>query len=240
MNKPLILIVEDDPPIRNLISVALETHDYRFLSASSGGTAIMEASSHNPDIMLLDLGLPDLDGVEVIRKIRSWSNLPIIVISARSDDSDKIEALDAGADDYLTKPFSVDELLARLRVTIRRLNQTQNDSQETSVFINGPLRIDYAAGCVFLSEKELHLTPIEYKLLCVLARNCGKVLTHKFITQQVWGTAWENNVASLRVFMATLRKKLEASQDGQAFIQTHLGIGYRMIRAGNAVDLNDH
>ena len=240
MNKPLILIAEDDPPIRNLISVALETHDYRFLSASSGGTAIMEASSHNPDIMLLDLGLPDLDGVEVIRKIRSWSNLPIIVISARSDDSDKIEALDAGADDYLTKPFSVDELLARLRVTIRRLNQTQNDSQETSVFINGPLRIDYAAGCVFLSEKELHLTPIEYKLLCVLARNCGKVLTHKFITQQVWGTAWENNVASLRVFMATLRKKLEASQDGQAFIQTHVGIGYRMIRAGNAVDLNDH
>ena len=240
MNKPLILIVEDDPPIRNLISVALETHDYRFLSAFSGGTAIMEASSHNPDIMLLDLGLPDLDGVEVIRKIRSWSNLPIIVISARSDDSDKIEALDAGADDYLTKPFSVDELLARLRVTIRRLNQTQNDSQETSVFINGPLRIDYAAGCVFLSEKELHLTPIEYKLLCVLARNCGKVLTHKFITQQVWGTAWENNVASLRVFMATLRKKLEASQDGQAFIQTHVGIGYRMIRAGNAVDLNDH
>ena len=240
MNKPLILIVEDDPPIRNLISVALETHDYRFLSASSGGTAIMEASSHNPDIMLLDLGLPDLDGVEVIRKIRSWSNLPIIVISARSDDSDKIEALDAGADDYLTKPFSVDELLARLRVTIRRLNQTQNDSQETSVFINGPLRIDYAAGCVFLSEKELHLTPIEYKLLCVLARNCGKVLTHKFITQQVWGTAWENNVASLRVFMATLRKKLEASQDGQAFIQTHVGIGYRMVRAGNAVDLNDH
>ena len=236
MNKPLILIVEDDPPIRNLISVALETHDYRFLSASSGGTAIMEASSHNPDSMLLDLGLPDLDGVEVIRKIRSWSNLPIIVISARSDDSDKIEALDAGADDYLTKPFSVDELLARLRVTIRRLNQTQNDSQETSVFINGPLRIDYAAGCVFLSEKELHLTPIEYKLLCVLARNCGKVLTHKFITQQVWGTAWENNVASLRVFMATLRKKLEASQDAPAFIQTHVGIGYRMIRAGNVTD----
>ena len=239
MNKPLILIVEDDPPIRNLISVALETHDYRFLTASSGGTAIMEASSHKPDIILLDLGLPDLDGVEVIRKIRSWSNLPIIVISARSDDSDKIEALDAGADDYLIKPFSVDELLARLRVTIRRLNQ-MNDSQETSEFINGPLQIDYAAGCAFLSEKELHLTPIEYKLLCVLARNCGKVLTHKFITQQVWGTAWENNVASLRVFMATLRKKLEASQDAPAFIQTHVGIGYRMIRVGNATDPNDH
>ena len=240
MNKPVILVVEDDVPVRNLMRTTLKTHDYKYLTAPTGKEAVMLASSHNPDVVFLDLGLPDMDGVEVIRKIRSWSNLPIIVISARSDDSDKIEALDAGADDYLTKPFSVDELLARLRVTIRRLNQTQNDSQETSVFINGPLRIDYAAGCVFLSEKELHLTPIEYKLLCVLARNCGKVLTHKFITQQVWGTAWENNVASLRVFMATLRKKLEASQDGQAFIQTHVGIGYRMIRAGNAVDLNDH
>ena len=152
MNKPLILIVEDDPPIRNLISVALETHDYRHISVSNGGSAIMETSSHNPDIMLLDLGLPDMDGVDVIRKIRSWSNLPIIVISARSDDSDKIEALDAGADDYLIKPFSVEELLARLRVTLRRLNQTKTDSPESPVFINGSLKIDYAAGCAYVSE----------------------------------------------------------------------------------------
>ena len=238
MNKPLILIVEDDPPIRNLISVALKTYDYRFLSAPNAGAAIMEASSHNPDIILLDLGLPDQDGVEVIRTVRTWSNTPIIVISARSDDSDKIEALDAGADDYLTKPFSVDELLARLRVTLRRLNQMQSDAQETAVFVNGPLRIDYAAGCAFLQDKELHLTPIEYKLLCVLARNCGKVLTHKYITQQVWGTAWENNIASLRVFMATLRRKLEPSQDAPAFIQTHVGIGYRMIRVANAAEEN--
>ncbi len=230
MNKPLILIVEDDPPIRNLISVALESHGYRSLTAANAGGAILEASSHNPDIMLLDLGLPDMDGVEVIRKIRSWSNLPIIVISARSDDSDKIEALDAGADDYLTKPFSVDELLARLRVTLRRLNQVQNENSETAVFVNGPLKIDYAAGCAYLGEEELHLTPIEYKLLCVLARNCGKVLTHKYITREVWGTAWENNVASLRVFMATLRKKLEKSPDTSGFIQTHVGIGYRMIK----------
>ncbi len=230
MNKPLILIVEDDPPIRNLISVALEAHDYRHISAANAGNAIMEATSHNPDIVLLDLGLPDLDGVKVIQKIRSWSNMPIIVISARSDDSDKIEALDAGADDYLTKPFSVNELLARLRVTIRRLNQSQMDNADQTVFVNGPLRIDYAAGCASLNGEELHLTPIEYRLLTLLARNCGKVLTHNYITQQVWGTSWENNVASLRVFMATLRKKLEPAPDSPAFLQTHVGIGYRMVR----------
>ena len=233
MNKPLIMIVEDDPPIRNLISVTLEAHEYRYIVAGNAGTAIMEATSHNPDIMLLDLGLPDMDGVEVIRKIRSWSNMPIIVISARSDDADKIEALDAGADDYLTKPFSVDELLARLRVTLRRLNQTKSDAPEDSVFINGSLKIDFAAGCAYLADEELHLTPIEYRLLCLLARNCGKVLTHKYITQQLWGASWENNVASLRVFMATLRKKLEASPDASMLIQTHVGIGYRMIRAAD-------
>ena len=230
MNKPLILIVEDDPPIRNLISVALEAHDYRYISAANAGNAIMEATSHNPDIVLLDLGLPDLDGVDVIRKIRSWSNMPIIVISARSDDRDKIDALDAGADDYLTKPFSVDELLARLRVTLRRLNQSQPDNAEQMVFTNGALRIDYAAGCAYLNDEEPHLTPIEYKLLSLLARNCGKVLTHNYITQQVWGTSWENNVASLRVFMATLRKKLEKGEKTQSYIQTHVGVGYRMMK----------
>ncbi len=230
MNKPLILIVEDDPPIRNLIAIALESHGYRYLSAANAAGAVMEASTHNPEIMLLDLGLPDQDGVEVIRKIRTWSNMPVIVISARSDDSDKIEALDAGADDYLTKPFSVEELLARLRVTLRRLNQNAGDGQDAAVFVNGPLRIDFAAGCAYLGEEEVHLTPIEYRLLCVLARSCGRVLTHKYLTQQVWGAGWENNVASLRVFMATLRKKLETGTDAPAFIQTHVGIGYRMIR----------
>ena len=184
MNKPLILIVEDEAPIRNLITVTLEAHEYRHIIAPNAGTAILEASSHNPDIMLLDLGLPDMDGVEVIRRIRSWSNMPIIVISARSDDRDKIDALDAGADDYLTKPFSVDELLARLRVTLRRLNQSQPDSAEQISFTNGALRIDYAAGCAYLNDEELHLTPIEYKLLCLLARNCGKVLTHKYIDRK--------------------------------------------------------
>lgn len=231
MNKPMILVVEDDSAIRNLISTTLETHDYRFHTAATGKAAISEAASYNPDILLLDLGLPDMDGSEVIQKIRSWSNLPIIVISARSEDTDKIDALDAGADDYLTKPFSVEELLARLRVTIRRLNTIQGAvGDQQSQFINGQLKIDYAAGCVFLNEEELHLTPIEYKLLCTLAKNVGKVLTHTYLTKEVWGSAWENNVASLRVFMATLRKKLEKEKDCQQIIQTHIGVGYRMLK----------
>ena len=229
MNKPMILVVEDDAPVRNLITTTLKAHEYKFITAQNGNNAIMEASSHNPDIVLLDLGLPDMDGVEVIERIRTWSDMPIIVISARSEDKDKIDALDAGADDYLTKPFSVEELLARLRVTQRRL--TANRSENTSsVFINGALRIDYAAGCAYLGEEELHLTPIEYKILCLLAANVGKVLTHTFITQKIWGAAWENNVASLRVFMATLRKKIEATPDSPQYIQTHIGVGYRMMR----------
>lgn len=171
---------------KNLITTTLKAHDYRYLTAPNGGGAILEASSHNPDIVLLDLGLPDIDGVEIIKKIRTWSNMPIIVISARSEDTDKIDALDAGADDYLTKPFSVEELLARLRVTQRRLNMIQNEAAaEASVFTNGQLRIDYAAGCAYLGDDELRLTSIEYKLLCLLSRNIGKVLTHTFITQNI-------------------------------------------------------
>lgn len=230
MNKPLILVVEDDLPVRNLITTTLKAHEYRYQAAPNGETAIMEMVSHNPDIMLLDLGLPDMDGTQVIRKVRSWSNIPIIVISARSDDADKIEALDAGADDYLTKPFSVEELLARLRATRRRLSYMQADAPASSEFINGQLRIDYAAGCAYLSGQELHLTPIEYKLLCLLAKNTGKVLTHKYITASIWGSNWENDVASLRVFMATLRRKLESSDDAPQYIQTRVGIGYRMIK----------
>lgn len=231
MNKSLILVVEDDQSVKNLITTTLKTHEYRYLTACNGETAILDASSHNPDIVLLDLGLPDMDGVQVIRKIRTWSNMPIIVISARSEDRDKIEALDAGADDYLTKPFSVEELLARLRVTQRRLLMMKTESpEEASVFINGALKIDYAAGCAFLEEEELHLTPIEYKLLCLLSRNVEKVLTHTFITQNIWGSSWENDVASLRVFMATLRKKIERGEDSLQYIQTHIGVGYRMIK----------
>ena len=230
MNHCQILVVEDDAPVRNLITTTLKAHDYRFITAVNGESAVMETASHNPDILLLDLGLPDMDGVEVIRRIRSWSNVPIIVISARSEDADKIDALDAGADDYLTKPFSVEELLARIRVTQRRLALLQPTSQPETHYENGQLHIDYAAGCAYLNGEELHLTAIEYKLLCLLARNTGKVLTHRFILQNVWGSSWENDVGTLRVFMATLRKKLEASPDSPQLIQTHIGIGYRMVR----------
>ena len=231
MNKLRILVVEDDTPIRNLISTTLKAHDYKYITAKDGENAIIQASTHNPDIILLDLGLPDTDGVEIIKKIRTWSNVPIIVISARNEDSDKINALDNGADDYLTKPFSVEELLARIRVTARRLAMLQSNSgKNDSVFINGKLKIDYAAGCVFIDDKELHLTPIEYKLLCLMSQNLGKVLTHTFITQKVWGSSWDNDIASLRVFMATLRKKLEATPNSPQYIQTHIGVGYRMIK----------
>ena len=231
MNKTVILVVEDDAPIRNLITTTLKTHDYNYLVATTGEGAVVEASSHNPDIILLDLGLPDMDGLEVIKQIRSWTNTPIIVISARSEDTDKIEALDGGADDYLTKPFSVEELLARLRVTQRRLSMMGLDAAaNTSVFVNGNLKIDYVAGCAYLGERELHLTPIEYKILCLMAKNVGRVLTHTYITQNIWGNSWENSVASLRVFMATLRKKLEMEPGTPQFIQTHIGVGYRMLR----------
>lgn len=231
MNNLLILVVEDDAPVRNLIGTTLKTHGYDYMTVSNGESAVMQASSHNPDVVLLDLGLPDIDGVDVIKKIRTWSEMPIIVISARTEDKDKIDALDAGADDYLTKPFSVEELLARIRVTERRLAAMQSSNKSESVFVNGNLKIDYAAGCAYLSGEELHLTPIEYKLLCLLSRNVGKVLTHTFITQKIWGAAWESNIASLRVFMATLRKKIEPSADSPQYIQTHVGIGYRMVKA---------
>lgn len=232
MNKFQILVVEDDPPIRNLIATTLKTHEYKYLLAKNGEEAILQASSYAPDVVFLDLGLPDIDGVEIIKRIREWSNMPIIVISARSEDEDKIEALDAGADDYLTKPFSVEELLARLRVMQRRIALLKSDSEinEKAVYTNGRLKIDYAAGCAYIEDAELKLTPIEYKLLCLLAQNTGKVLTHKYITQKIWGSAWDSNVASLRVFMATLRKKLEDENASVAYIQTHVGIGYRMLK----------
>ena len=230
MSRFQILVVEDDAPVRNLITNTLKANGYRFLTAVNGENAVMETASHNPDIILLDLGLPDIDGVEVISRIRSWSNVPIIVISARSEDSDKIEALDSGADDYPTKPFSVEELLARLRVTQRRLELMKNSTEQQSFYENGQLKIDYASGCVYLGEEEIRLTAIEYKLLCLLARNTGKVLTHKFILQNVWGSNLETDIGTLRVFMATLRKKLESAPGAPHYIQTHIGIGYRMIK----------
>lgn len=231
MNKPQILVVEDDNAVASLIATTLKTQDYQYKTAKTGASAVMEALTYKPDVMLLDLGLPDMDGVEIIGNIRSWSNMPIIVVSARSEDHDKVAALDAGADDYLTKPFSVDELLARLRVALRRVRfDSRRLSEESSVYENGGLKIDYAAGCVFLEGEEIHLTPIEYKLICLLAKNTGKVLTHNFILKEVWGSPTASDVQSLRVYMAMLRKKLETDPADPQYIQTHIGIGYRLLR----------
>lgn len=231
MNKAQILVVEDDNAVAKLMAATMESQDYQYRIAATGASAIMEALSYKPEVMILDLGLPDTDGIEVIKKIRAWSNMPIIVVSARSEDADKVSALDAGADDYLTKPFSVDELLARLRVALRRVRyDRQRLSEELSVYENGGLRIDYAAGCVYLDGSEIHLTPIEYKLLVLLAKNTGKVLTHNYILREVWGNPTASDMQSLRVYMATLRKKLEKNTSEPKYIQTHIGIGYRMLR----------
>ena len=231
MNKAQILVVEDDNAVAKLMAATMESQDYQYRIASTGASAIMEALSYKPEVMILDLGLPDTDGIEVIKKIRAWSNMPIIVVSARSKDTDKVAALDAGADDYLTKPFSVDELLARLRVALRRVrHDRQRLSEEASVYENGGLRIDYAAGCVYLDGSEIHLTPIEFKLLVLLANNTGKVLTHNYILREVWGNPAASDMRSLRVYMATLRKKLEKNTSEPKYIQTHIGVGYRMLR----------
>ena len=229
MNKFVVLVVEDDKPVRNLMSTTLDIHGYSYLTAANAQDALLQITSRNPDVIFLDLGLPDMDGVELIRKVRTWSQTPIIVISARSEDNDKIEALDAGADDYLTKPFSVDELLARLRVAQRRLNAAQG-GVSSHVFENGDLKVDFAAGTAYIDGDELTLTPIEYKLLCLFCRNVGKTLTHTYLTDAIWGNTLDSDIASLRVFMATLRKKLESAPDSPQFIQTHIGIGYRMLK----------
>lgn len=225
--KHTILVIEDDHAIRNLLTTALQAYGYEFCYAENGAEGIRAAVARQPDLYILDLGLPDMDGVEIIRNVRSWSSNPIIIVSARSEVQDKIEALDAGADDYLTKPFSVEELLARIRVALRKM---QPDSQETQVFINGGLKIDYGANCVWVDGQEVHLTPIEYKLLTLLSRNAGKVLTHNYILKEVWASEMQSDTQSLRVFMATLRKKIEKNPSAPVYLQTHIGIGYRLIR----------
>ena len=226
-NRNNILVVEDDRQIRKLVSTTLSANGYNIECAIDGEQAIMAMSSNRFDIVLLDLGLPDIDGVTVIKRIREWSNTPIIVVSARGEDSDKISALDNGADDYLTKPFSIEELMARIRVAQRRLSSISEGSE--LIFENGDLVVDYPAGTAYLKGEELSLTPIEYKLLSLLAQNAGKVLTHTYITDKIWGNSVDSDVASLRVFMASLRKKIENDTAHPEYIQTHIGTGYRMI-----------
>jgi len=241
---PNILVVEDDPEVRGIILAALDAHGYASKVATTGKQAIALAAAESPDIVLLDLGLPDIDGVEVVRAIRAWSEMPIIVVSARSEDADKIGALDAGADDYVCKPFSVGELLARIRATERHLAVAAAakptapgaaaapaaQASAPATFTDGGLAIDYVAGVVTLDGEELHLTPIEYRLLCLLSRNVGKVLTHGYILDEVWGRQGQKgDLATLRVYMGSLRKKIERDTAHPRYIQTHVGVGYRMM-----------
>lgn len=232
MNNFNVFVVEDDKAVRNLITTTLETQGYQYQSANTGNAAVMGILSYKPDIIILDLGLPDMDGIDIIKKVRTWSEVPIIIVSARSDDKDKIQALDAGADDFLTKPFNTDELLARLRATLRRLKSSTstNSLNEVTTFVNGDLKIDFAAGCAYIKNEPIHLTPNEYKLLCLLSKNVGRVLTHNYILSEIWGTPLSGDTQSLRVFMATLRKKIETDTANPKYIQTHIGIGYRMLK----------
>lgn len=225
-----ILIVEDDRAVRNLISTTLQINDYEYDLAIDGKNALQLMTSNKYDIVFIDLGLPDIDGIEIIKKFRDFSTTPIIVISARTNDEDKIEALDAGADDFLTKPFNVDELLARVRSTLRRINYAENNSVEDKIsFENGDIRIDYPSRSVFIKGEEIHLMPIEYSLLCLLAENVGKVLTHQYILKNIWVNYLASDLSSLRVYMTSLRKKIEKLTDDK-YIQTHVAVGYKMIR----------
>ena len=235
-----ILVVEDDKSVRNLISTTLQINDYEYDQAVDGKSSLKLLTSNKYDIVFIDLGLPDIDGIEVINKFREFSTTPIIVISARSNDEDKIEALDAGADDFLTKPFSVDELLARVRSTIRRINYSENNSVEDKVsFENGDIRIDYPSRSVFIKGEEIHLMPIEYSLLCLLAENVGKVLTHQYILKNIWVNYLESDLSSLRVYMTSLRKKIEKVSDDK-YIQTHVGVGYKMVRINKSIGDTDN
>lgn len=218
MNKPLILVVEDDPPVRNLITTTLKTNDYRYLTAANGEAAIAEASSHNPDIVLLDLGLPDLGGVQVIQNIRSWSNLPIIVISARSEDRDKIEALDAGADDYLTKPFEIIELLARVETVLRRYHKTEN------ILTVHDLVIDTSSRIVKRGEEPINLTKKEYELLLLFVRNKNVALYRETIYERIWGGEYMGDSRTVDLHVQRMRKKIGWEDK----IVTVYKVGYRL------------
>ena len=228
--KPLILIVEDDKSICKFIKVSLETQGYKCEETKYGKTAIYMALSMSPDIIVLDLGLPDIDGIEVIEKLKDISNAKIIVVSARGYERDKVEALDAGADDYLTKPFGVSELLARIRVCLRNIVKENNFKlEEEDIFQVRDLKIDYEKRRIYIDNEEIHLTPIEYKLLVLMTKYAGKVLTHKFIINEIWGSYMESETQSLRVFMASIRRKIEKDPTQPQYILTEIGVGYRMI-----------
>ncbi len=224
--KELILLIEDEPQMRRFLRITLQGHGYRLVEAGTAQEGLMQAASRNPDVVLLDLGLPDLDGLEVTRRLREWAQTPIIVISAREQEQDKVKALDAGADDYLTKPFSAGELMARIRVALR--HAVRQSGKQEPIFVLQNLRVDLAQRQVFIDEKEVHLTPIEYKLLTVLIRHAGRVITHRQLLQEVWGPAHVNEVQYLRVYMTQLRHKLESDPTRPRFLMNEPGIGYRL------------
>jgi two-component system KDP operon response regulator KdpE len=223
---PLLLLVEDEPQMRRFLRASLGSHGFRLLEAGAVREALALATSHNPEVVLLDLGLPDGDGIELTRRFRQWSRVPIIVISARGRETDKVEALDAGADDYLTKPFGVGELLARIRVALRHPQQAVGVS--TPVLESGPLRIDQDRRLVTLEGREIRLTPIEYRLLVLLAGNAGKVLTQRQLLKEVWGPGHTEETHYLRVYMAQLRRKIEAEPARPQLLVTEPGVGYRL------------
>jgi two-component system KDP operon response regulator KdpE len=225
--KGLILLIEDEPQMLRLLRIILQSQGYSLVESSTGQEGLMQAATRAPDVILLDLGLPDIDGLEVTRRLREWSDVPIIVISAREQEQDKIKALDAGADDYLTKPFGAGELIARIRVAMRH-KALREAGQHESIFTLGNLRVDLARRQVFLNEKEVHLTPIEYKLLTVLIKNAGKVLTHRQLLKEVWGPPYLTETQYLRVYMTQLRHKLEADPARPSFLINEPGVGYRL------------
>lgn len=227
---PTVLLIEDEPEIRRFLRTTLPEHGFKFSEAVTGQDGLAQAKARNPDLILLDLGLPDLEGTEVIRRLREWTPTPIIVLSARDQEQVKVAALDLGADDYVTKPFGVNELLARMRATLRQMARASVE-QGDPVFTTGQLRVDLGRRQVFVSDEEVHLTPIEYKLLTTLVRYAGKVVTHRQLLKEVWGPLHVDEGHYLRVYMRQLRNKLEANPAQPQYLLTELGVGYRLRAA---------
>ncbi|MDF2905832.1 MAG: DNA-binding response regulator KdpE [Herbinix sp.] len=228
-NRLMILLVEDELAISNFISTVLTHNNYNVVKANNGWDAIKVTSSHSPDLILLDLGLPDMDGIQVLKNIREWSNIPIIVVSARGHEREKVEALDLGADDYITKPFGTSELLARIRTAVRHSQKMKEESHpESDRIMVGGLYIDFDKRIVKVDDKDIHLTPIEYKIMVLLSRNVGKVLTHDYIMKEIWGP-YINENQTLRVNMANIRRKIEVNPAEPKYIVTEVGVGYRMV-----------
>lgn len=223
--RPVVLLIEDEPQIRRFLRTVLPERGFVLFEADTGKQGLVEAAVRKPDVVILDLGLPDLDGVELVKRLREWSTVPVIVLSARAQESDKVAALDAGADDYLTKPFGVGELLARLRVALRHAARGADGSQ---VFEAGSLKVDLSARRVDLGGREVHLTPIEYRLLTVLIKHAGKVLTHRHLLKEVWGPSHVEDAHYLRIYMAQLRRKLEEDPTRPRYLLTEPGVGYRL------------